>query len=44
MNNSVKIYDLNKPENPIKSFDNDFKGNVTAVGFKKGDKCIYTAC
>ncbi len=32
MNNSVKIIDINKPENPIRSFDSNFKGNVTAVG------------
>lgn len=45
MNNSVKIIDIAKPDNPVRSFDTFFKGNVTAVGcFSKGDKAIYTAC
>jgi WD40 repeat protein len=45
MNNCVKVYDLSKPEQPTRSFDNDFKGNVTAVGcFWKQEKYIYTAC
>lgn len=44
MNNSVKIYDLNRTDALFRSFDNDFKGNVSAVGFWKDDKWIYTAC
>jgi G protein beta subunit-like protein len=45
MNNCVKIIDIAKPENPQRSFDTIFKGNVTAVGcFSKIDKAIYTAC
>ena len=45
MNNCVKIIDLTKPETPIRSYDNDFKGNVTAVGcFRREDNIIYTAC
>lgn len=45
MNNSVKIYDLNKPQQPFRSFDNEFKGNVTSVGcFWKQDKLFYTGC
>lgn len=45
MNNCVKVYDLNKPEQPIRSFESDFKGNVTAVGcFWKQEKYIFTAC
>jgi WD40 repeat protein len=45
MNNCVKIIDINKPENPIRSIDNIFKGNVTAIGcFAKEKQVIYTAC
>lgn len=38
MNNSLKIYDLNKPDHVKHSFDTQFKGNVTSVGFKNRDK------
>lgn len=45
MNNSVKIFDISKPANPIRSFEVGLKGNVNAVGcFSKEDKIIYTAC
>jgi hypothetical protein len=45
MNNYVKIIDIAKPDNSVRSFDTYFKGNVTAVGcFSKGDNAIFTAC
>lgn len=45
MYNTVKIIDIAKPNVPIRSLDNTFKGNVTAVGcFGNDDKIIYTAC
>ena len=33
MYNAVKIIDIIKPNNPIRSIDNNFKGNVNAVGY-----------
>jgi len=45
MNNCVKLFELNRPDQPVRSFDTEFKGNVTAVGFfNKQNKLIYTAC
>ena len=45
MSNAVKVIDITKPNNPIRSIDSSFKGNVTAVGsFGNDDKIIYTAC
>lgn len=44
MYNTCKIYDLMKPDTVEISYDSYFKGNVTAVGFRKQDKIIYTAC
>lgn len=45
MYNSVKIIDIVKPNNPIRSIDGSFKGNVNAVGYLGNeDKMIYTAC
>ncbi len=44
MYNTMKIYDLNKIEVFQKPFDGHFKGNVTAVGFRKHDQLTYTAC
>lgn len=44
MSNTCKIYDLNKPDTVQYHYDSFFKGNVTAVGFRKQDKIIYTAC
>ena len=44
MNNCMKIYDLAHSDTVLRSFDNCFKGNVTAVGFRKQDRCVYTAC
>ena len=45
MYNAVKIIDITKPNNPIRSIDNNFKGNVTAVGYLgNDDKLIYTTC
>jgi WD40 repeat protein len=44
MSNTCRIYDLTKPDTLEHSFDGFFKGNVTAVGFRKNDKLIYTAC
>ena len=32
MNNCAKIYDLKRLDQAFRSYDNDFKGNVTAVG------------
>lgn len=43
MFNTCKIYDLNRPDTVQRSFDT-FKGNVTAVGFRKHDQIVYTAC
>ena len=40
----MKIYDLNRADVVEKSFDGNFKGNVTAVGFRKHDQLAYTAC
>ena len=44
MNNSLKVYDLNKNDTIYRSFDNQFKGNVTSVGFKNHSKEVYTSC
>jgi hypothetical protein len=45
MNNYVKIFDLNRQNVTEKVFDStQFKGNVTAVGFRSHDKIIYTGC
>ena len=45
MNNSVKIYDLKKCDQPLRYYDTDFKGNVVAVGcFYKQPNRIYTGC
>ena len=43
MYNTCKIYDLNYPDKVQKSID-CFKGNVTAVGFRKHDNILYTGC
>lgn len=44
MCNTCKIYDLGKPDTIDHSLDGYFKGNVTAVGFRKHEKIIYTGC
>lgn len=44
MHNTSKIYDLNKNDTVQRSFDGYFKGNVTAVGFRRNDQFVYTAC
>ncbi len=43
MYNTCKIYDLTRPDTIQRSFD-CFKGNVTAVGFRKHDQIVYTGC
>ena len=37
MYNAVKVIDITKPNNPIRSIDGTFKGNVNAVGFLGND-------
>lgn len=44
MANNMKIYDLNRTDTVERSFEGQFKGNVTAVGFRKQDQIAYTAC
>lgn len=44
MFNTCKIYDLTRPDTVERSFDGYFKGNVTAVGFRKHDQIVYTGC
>jgi len=45
MNNSVKVYHLKKIDQPPRSYDTDFKGNVVAIGcFYKRPNLIYTGC
>ena len=43
-NGFVKIYDLNKSDTILSTYDSQFKGNVTAVGFKNHGKEIFTSC
>lgn len=45
MNNCAKVYDLKRPDQQLRSYEGDFKGNVTAVGcFWKQENLIYTGC
>lgn len=45
MNNCAKVYDLKRPDQHLRSYDSDFKGNVTSVGcFWKQENVIYTGC
>ena len=40
---SLKVYDLNKSDSVLRTFDNFFKGNIMAVGFQK-DKLVFSGC
>lgn len=45
MNNCAKVYDLKRADQHLRSYESDFKGNVTSVGcFWKQENVVYTGC